>query len=121
MCIRKNFIVIKNYHEDVCQPTPAIFNFTYNTFLGFNEETTFFTIKEGPRVTPGGVGKDLQLWVKADSGLVLTGAVAWKDLSGFGRNMTYATGSACNIVPGSLNFNDYLENSPGTYNKSSLS
>jgi subtilisin-like proprotein convertase family protein len=26
---------------DVCSPDAAVFNFTYNTFLGFNDETTF--------------------------------------------------------------------------------
>jgi hypothetical protein len=34
-------MTIGNPEQDVCQPNDVIYNFTYNTFLGFNDTTTF--------------------------------------------------------------------------------
>jgi len=43
----------ENYHINICTPNTAIYNITYNTFLDFNEETTFSAtgIPEGSEVT----------------------------------------------------------------------
>lgn len=83
----------------------------------FPAGNSYWSIKEGPMVTPAGIGKDLQLWVRADTGLAVGATVVWDDLSGFGRTMTYLNGVATNLVPAGLNFNDYLENNPATYDK----
>lgn len=34
-------IILSESNKTVCKPTNAVYNFTYTTFLGFNEETTF--------------------------------------------------------------------------------
>ena len=40
-------------HVKVCKPTSAVYNFTYNTFLGFNEVTTFTAVGNPAGTTVG--------------------------------------------------------------------
>ena len=46
-------MTFESYSNDICAPTNAIFNFTYNTFLNFSKETSFSAsgFPEGATVT----------------------------------------------------------------------
>jgi gliding motility-associated-like protein len=78
--------------------------------------TTYFTIKEGPEVAPGGIGSGLQLWIRTDTGLVLNGTnnvVQWNDFSGFGNDLTNANATNVVVDTAALNYNDVIENTTG--------
>lgn len=91
----------------------------------------FFTLSETapPAASPGGVAPNLQLWLKADAGVITSGSNVsnWNDQSGNEFNATQPTAanqpllesSTINGNPGLLfdNLNDFLNlNQPTSYN-----
>ncbi|NJN22439.1 MAG: hypothetical protein HC812_16235, partial [Leptolyngbya sp. RL_3_1] len=62
------------------------------------------------QAAPGGVETNLQLWLRADSGVATTGntLTAWSDLSGNGRNSVSVTGDPA-LVSNGFNFNPAID------------
>ncbi|MEM9528422.1 MAG: hypothetical protein AAGA31_17550, partial [Bacteroidota bacterium] len=71
----------------------------------------YFTFAQEPPPTPGGVGPDLTMWLKADLGITESGTVSeWQDQSGSNLNFIVSgTGPLYETTNPNFNFNPSLD------------
>ncbi|MEM1000937.1 MAG: laminin G domain-containing protein, partial [Bacteroidota bacterium] len=77
---------------------------------GGAQDSAFFTLVDGPLVSPGGAGEGLQLWVQADSAVSIGASMTWGDLSGFQRDILYPFGANVSLSTGLLNGENFVDN-----------
>jgi subtilisin-like proprotein convertase family protein len=82
----------ENYHLKACAPNTVTYNITYNTFLGFNEETTFSAtgLPEGSEVTFNPVSA-------TDNDTVVTMNISGIDTNDIGYYDINVTGTSATI------------------------